>query len=307
MGGSGGSTGRNISPDKMIQLIRAQERKTKDRTFEVQASGLIARLLAGYNERDVEGIGQHLAVVKRALASDVDGTVDLCFGGSVSKHTYVNGLSDIDALVVINQSDLIDHSPNEIREYFQSRLKQRLPDTEISIGNLAVTVKFSDITIQLLPAVRIADRFRIPDFDGDTWSLIDPKGFSDHLTSVNQRLHGKLVPTIKLAKAVVSGLPESRQITGYHAESLAIEVFKKYDGEMTPKEMLKYFFTEGAKRVLGPIKDRTGQSIHVDDYLGNAGSLERRIVGDALARVGRRMDNADGAQSVDQWAKIFGE
>jgi len=43
----------------------------------------------------------------------------------------------------------------------------------------------------------------------------------------------------------------------------------------------------------------------VDDYLGGAGSLERRLVGDALDRVARRIRNADSAQSVEQITALF--
>jgi len=69
--------------------------------------------------------------------------------------------------------------------------------------------------------------------------------------------------------------------------------------------MLKHFFLEASSSVRQPIRDRTGQSVHVDDYLGSSNSLERRIISDAFARVHRRLKNADNAGSLAEWEKLF--
>jgi hypothetical protein len=119
-------------------------------------------------------------------------------------------------------------------------------------------------------------------------------------------LDGKLVPTIKLAKAIMAQLPEQQQLSGYHTESLAIDIFRNYEGPKTPKAMVAQFFEKAQERVKSPIKDSTGQSIHVDEYLGQPDSLKRRIVADALGRVARKIANADGAQSLDMWRQILG-
>lgn len=111
---------------------------------------------------------------------------------------------------------------------------------------------------------------------------------------------------MKLAKAIVSQLPEQQRLSGYHAEALAINVFRGYDGPRTPKAMLRYFFDKAQDHVKSPIKDSTGQSVRVDEYLGPENSLERRIVADALGRVARRLANADGAQSLEMWRQIVG-
>ena len=57
-------------------------------------------------------------------------TVDLKFAGSVSKHTYVDGLSDVDVLVLVNESELANKTPNEIKEYIKSKLQQKLKNIE---------------------------------------------------------------------------------------------------------------------------------------------------------------------------------
>ena len=79
-------------------------------------------------------------------------------GGSVAKYTYVDGLSDIDSLIILDNCELTDKPPDEVKEYFAQKLKERFPKTEVEVGNLAVTVHFNDAEIQLLPALSCGKR-----------------------------------------------------------------------------------------------------------------------------------------------------
>jgi predicted nucleotidyltransferase len=110
------------------------------------------------------------------------------FGGSVAKHTYVDGLSDIDSLLVINGSDLAEGTPREA------------------------------------------------------------------LKKIEKILSGKL-----------------------------------------------------GDEVLTPIRDKTGQSVHVDGYLGSADSEARRNASHLLGGIAKRMRSASTAASKEQWAAIFDE
>jgi hypothetical protein len=125
------------------------------------------------------------------------------------------------------------------------------------------------------------------------------------LTARNGECGGKLVPTIKLAKAVIGTLPKGQQLSGYHVESLAIAAFKDYKGLKTTSAMLPAFFQRAKDLVLQPITDRTGQSIHVDEDLGPAGSEGRQKASHILNQIAKRMRNATGASSTSQWKEIF--
>jgi len=118
-------------------------------------------------------------------------------------------------------------------------------------------------------------------------------------------MDGKLVPTIKLAKAIIAKLPEQRQLTGYHTEVLAVSIFDGYAGPKTTKAMLGYFFDKLPTAVRTPRRDVTGQSSYLDDYLGASDSAERRVTADAIDRVARTIRNADGAQSVGMWRELL--
>jgi hypothetical protein len=183
-----------------------------------------------------------------------------------------------------------------------------LPQTKVEEGALAVTVTFSDATIQLLPAVRVGKGVKLPQADSTDWSpVVHPERFAQKLTKINQEANGKVIPAIKIAKQILSQLPENQKLSGYHVESLAISVFNNYTGTLTTKAMLRHFFSEAPMLIRSPIKDSTGQSVHVDDYLGATNSAMRRVIADSVARFGRALLNADGAKSIRQWQEILGE
>ena len=307
MGGSGGGSYFSRDPEAAMRELKTSQKKARDDEYVAQCNNLLSSFLSDFNDRDQEAISRHLHEIKKALENELEGTIDLKYGGSVAKHTFINGLSDVDSLVMLDNCELSEQSPDSAKEYLLTRLKERFPKTEIKAGQLAVSVRFGDAEVQLLPAVSCRDHVKIADETGARWANIQPKEFSRVLTQINQEKAGKIIPVIKLAKAIINNLPERHQISGYHAESLAVDLFRNYKAELKTKDMLKHYFAEGAQRVLRPIKDRTGQSVHVDDSLGSENSLERRIVSDAFSRIARRMNNADAAGRLEDWKNLFGD
>ena len=90
------------------------------------------------------------------------------FGGSVTKHIYVDGLSDIDCLLVVNDTSLEHAGPKNTLVAVKNILSARLMGrAEVVAGRLAVTVQYGDgMEIQLLPAIRSGDRTqKIPIFE----------------------------------------------------------------------------------------------------------------------------------------------
>ena len=85
------------------------------------------------------------------------------YGGSVAKHTYVDGLSDVDALFVLTGDAWKDKGPQEVLKDFAAMLADRLTrGSKVSIGELAVTVEYGDgMILQCLPAVRQDGQLRI--------------------------------------------------------------------------------------------------------------------------------------------------
>lgn len=300
-GGGGGFFGGSVKPvsDAQSEADRQQ--------LAAEVNGMLRELLGAINNRDADTISDHLDAIKNALGDALSDSVDLVYGGSVAKHTYVDGLSDIDSLLIIDRSHLDRNNPKELLKVFCDSLSLRLPEAivdSVSVGTLAVTIKFKDgIIIQVLPACKDGDIIRIPNEYGNGWRSVKPKEFAAKLTETNQRLDGRVVPTIKLAKSAIAQLPQAYRLAGYHVEALAVEVFREYVGSTSLRDMVVQFFRHSAERVRSPIADSTGQSLHVDDSLGAAGSIERARVSDALARVARKLDTAT---SVTAWKETVG-
>lgn len=308
-GGGGGGPFVNHSPDKLRELVQRAEDKTTVAAFETELAKTLGQLLGGYNARDVDLVRERLEDLKSILQNSIDGSFDQLFGGSVAKHTYVDGLSDIDSLVFINDSAFEGMPPARVLGQMVKIIQSDLDgDAKVTHGRMAVTVDYGDgMIIQLLPALKSDDgKFHVPSSRTTSWSKINPVAFQEALTRRNSECNGKLVPTIKLAKAIVGQLPENQRLSGYHMESLGIEAFRGYTGEMTAAAMLPAYFERARELVLSPIRDRTGQSVHVDGYLGDANSEPRQVASHILGRLARRMRNATAAGSTAQWQALFG-
>ena len=290
----------------LAKKMRDAEKKEQDAVSDTEVNKLLADQLADYNNRDTDAIQRILDKIVSDLGDETEGAIDLVFGGSVSKHTYVNGLSDIDALVLLNRTDLAEKSPAELRRLLGQILSERYGKENVVVGDLAVTVKADGHTIQLLPALRDGKGFKISTADGKDWASIRPRAFAETLTKLNTK-NPAVVPSIKLVKEIISTLPSKQQLTGYHFEALAVDIFEKYDGPKTHKAMIEHFFDTVSTALRNPITDTTGQSAHVDEYLGTANSPRRRATILALERVPRRIRNANGMRSVSQWAALLGE
>ena len=232
-----------------------------------------------YKRRITKGVTRHVRGVCDILSHEGDHVLQAKFGGSVQKGTYVTGLSDVDVLLMVNQSSLKNKPPSKVIAFVRDTIKQRFPKNRVTAGKLAVTVSYTDKTeLQILPAIRTADGFRIAEPGSSKWSsVIHPDRFVDRLIKVNNACGERVVPTIKFAKAIADCFTRNsnRKVSGYHMESLAIDAFIGYDGELDPRSMLVHFLGHSLKAVRTPIKDLTGQTTHVDGYLGQTGSPAR--------------------------------
>ena len=304
MGGGGG--GRYIGPwsDTLQQKLDQANQKEKE-LLDSDVNQLLQNLLVRYNTRNIEEISAKLADVETHLGSEVE--LDrILLGGSVAKHTAVDGISDVDALVLLDRADLRDKSPSAVLDAFYDILSTKLSPKEvesISKGEMAVTVIYKDETeLQLLPALKRGDIVLISAEGGEAWNETNPKAFQRKLTQANKQMNEALVPAIKLLKSINSDLPKQKQLTGYHIEAMAVEGVKQYEEARMPRTLLTHLLGYMADRVLRPIQDPTKQSRVIDSYLGAADSTSRKNVSQTLLGLKRRLDSAT---NVAQWRSLF--
>ena len=263
--------------------------------------------LKEYNDRDYAAVNRRIDNLRDALEQSESDVIRPLFGGSVQKNTSVEGLSDADVLLTINNSNLIGMKPRSVIKRMGALIRQRPPKTKIRLGDLAVTVTYSDgIEVQLLPAIRRKDGVRIIDPARNRWSdVIYPDRFRANLTKVNQARGGQVIPAIKLMKGLASQVIENddEKIQGYHMESIAVEAFRNYQGPINLRSMLIHFCESASEIVLEPIRDSTEQSINVDGYMKGARSPRRRRASKNFRRMLNRFSACRTARHLD---KLFG-
>jgi hypothetical protein len=295
MGGSGGSSYPS-SRESIEELRRQALDDLSKQEKDVAVNDVLSRALASFNDRDVDGTRERLEDVVSALGDLLVDVDRLLYGGSVAKHTYVDGLSDVDALVVVEASDA---TPSDLVERFRIALARKLPMSsvfEVTAGRLAVTVRYRDGTeIQLLPAVERDGHTSIASADGSEWRRIRPHKFAEKLTAVNTANGRAVIPTIKLAKAVLANLADRDRPSGYHVEAIAVDAFRSYEGRRDRASMLRHLIKHAEVVILKPSGDITGQSVHIDQHLGAANSVERRRVSAAIRQIRLQLDSGDAS------------
>ncbi len=275
--------------------------------FKAELNEFLGELLREANERNTDLVNGHLDTVQQALENMLEESVELRLGGSVTKHTYVDGVSDVDLLAVLNRQTAEGESPKQLIQDFADAIQARLPSTQIETGQMSVKVRFADGTeLQILPAFRVGDGYRIPRPRGETWSdVIRPREFAAQLTEVNQANSGKVVPAIKLFKIAQDRLPENSRLGGYHVEAIAAEAFRDYHGPSDRAEMFLHLAREAAERTKRPMVETTGQSTYVDSYLGGEGSADRLRTSSAIQRLATRLGDAVRRNNLDEWRGAF--
>ena len=289
--------------DELKEL--AIERLERSRN-EQEIASLVAEKLAAINNRDVDEVNERIDEIRAALGEAIQEFERLRFGGSVAKHTFVDGLSDVDSIVLLD-ADAETTTPEQVLNDLKQALNARLgrSDVEsISVGRLAVTVRYRDgDEIQLLPAIRDGDGIAIADASGRGWSSgIDPRAFARALTDVNQRQGRIVVPTVKLAKAIVNNAMGEFAPSGYHVEALAVDAFRGYNGSRSHRDMLSHLLTHSATAVRRPTRDITGQSISVDEGLGPVDSAARMQLSRRLNALATKVASA----SPSEWRELLG-
>ena len=306
MGGSGGGTGSYFTAADAKALEEQARRRLEQSRLDSTVNSFLQHELTDINDRDTDLTNERLEAIEHALGSKIGEVERLLFGGSVAKHTFVNGLSDVDALVEIAEEGIAERSPAEVIGSLATALRQALPPGEVQDireGHMAVTVKYLDGTeIQLLPAVRMGDELAVSSGNSSSWIPIRPRNFARALTNTNQSQGGAVVPAIKLAKAIFANRLGDYGPTGYHVEALAVEAFRQYSGPRTPKAMVAHLVRTASDRVLRPIRDVSGQSHHVDESLGPENSTARLILSRRLGRLARTMENT---RSIDGWEGLI--
>ena len=298
MGGSG-SRYRPFGSHSQQSIVELSTDTTDEKFSSTEISNFLQEELKEINAHDYDAIDRHKRTIEDKLKSEFE-VEDLGFGGSHSTHTDVKGLSDIDMLTDLGDFESSKTS-DEVIKNFANAIRERLPNTKVSSGVMAVTVEFSDgLKVQVLPAFRYQDGYRIPDPNGKGWISSYPKRFSRELTSVNQKQSGRVVPAIKLIKSICDA--NYIEASSYHVSNLALVAFKGYLGDKTYPKMLQHFFNRAKILCTKPTSDPSGQTKYVDADLSKA---DRSRMAKAFAGMEANVNEAMESTSLDKWKALF--
>ncbi len=299
MTGGSGSRFRSDHTRRDIDIIEVVPNETDKKFGATKIAGFLQEKLVEINAHDYNAINQHKKLIEDKLKNEFE-IENVRFGGSHSTHTDVKNLSDIDMLADLGNFTT-DKSSDQVINDFASAIRERLPNTTISSGVMAVTVEFSDgLQVQVLPAFRYRDGYRIPDPNGKGWISTYPKRFSRELTSINQKQSRQVVPTIKLIKSICDA--NDVKVSSYHVSNMAVNVFKHYAGPMTQQKMLQHFFNKAKSLCLRPTIDPSRQTQYID---GDLSSSERKRMAGNFAEIENKIKQATESSSLDTWKDIF--
>ena len=103
MSGSGGGSYFPSRPN-LEDLVSQSSKEAEQQKLDSDVNQALNDLLSEFNQRDHKETQDRLTDIENVLGEEVD-IVDFRFGGSVARHTYVDGLSDVDALAILNKQD----------------------------------------------------------------------------------------------------------------------------------------------------------------------------------------------------------
>ena len=296
MGGSGSGLPDGNSSQNIVE---PSPEKTDEKYISTQVSDFFQEKLKEINAHDYDAIDRHKGTITDKLKSECE-VENVRFGGSHSTDTDVKNLSDIDILADLGDLTT-DKSSDQVIKDFADAIRERLPNTTISSGVMAVTVEFSDgLKVQVLPAFRHRKGYQIPDPDGKGWIRTYPNQFASKLTSVNQKQSEQVVPTIKLIKSICDA--NNIKVSSYHVSNLALNAFKHYTGPKTCQKMLQHFFNEAKSLCVIPTPDPSGQTKYID---GDLSDRERKRMARDFARMEKKVDEAMKLPSLDKLKDIF--
>src|SRR5258708_11676140 len=123
MGGGGGAHWSKTHVNDLRRELDVIKKAAEESTFSTDVAGYLNGLLANANNRDNAEIDRRLNAILDSIKEETEGTIRLTYAGSVAKHTWDDGLSDVDVLLKVTDSELAKDGPTAIRDHIASQIR----------------------------------------------------------------------------------------------------------------------------------------------------------------------------------------
>lgn len=230
--------------------------------------------------------------------------------GSYQRSTMIAPLSeaDVDVFVVMDSKYYESSGQASLLDKVKRAIAKTYTDTKISRAGQAVTVKFSDFYVDVVPGFnRQGGGYLIPDTSVPRWIETDPKKHVELWATLNTNKSGKFVPLAKMIKQW--NRAHSWLFRSFHLEALLYDVMQNQTIGEYPAAC-RYFFDQ-ARNKLTWLSDPAGYTGNVGAYLDTQAKRD-----DAKARLQSAYDKAVDAETLatqgkisaayDKWRIIFG-
>lgn len=276
----------------------------------LEITGLQESVVAVRQERARAAIARRLTVRDSFLT------------GSYRRHTLIAPMrdADVDIIVVLDRS-YRRRGPRAALDLVKATLREQYPSSKISRNGQAVTISFSDFTVDVVPAFATwwdSDVLDICNSGDDTWIRTAPRKHIKISSEVNDRTSGLLVPSVKMLKAW--NRAAGRPLRGFHLEVVTWKVFDPGWraawfgaglGMGSDPENLSRFFAEAPSRLRRKLPDPARGEGDVGAYLTGRRRDEAisrlETAGSRCQRAIRLFADGDVTGANALYQKVFGD
>lgn len=231
--------------------------------------------------------------------------------GSYTRNTMIAPLTDadIDVMLVMHHSYYATDGQVSLLDKVKRALAKPYSGSNISRDGQAVTIRFSDFWVDVVPAFnRQGGGYLIPDSARRRWIETDPEKHTQLWSQMNSVRDEKFVPLIKMLKSW--NRAHGRLLNSFHLETLAYHAF--YSTGITDFPTAARHFFQAAQYVV------TNGSSDPAGYGGNVGIyLDVTKKSEVISRLQAAHYKADLAityaghgqieMAIDKWRMIFGD
>jgi hypothetical protein len=242
--------------------------------------------------------------------------------GSYRRRTLIAPMrdADVDIMVVLDRG-YRPRGPRAVLDLVKATLAERYPSSRISRNGQAVTISFSDFTVDVVPAFPVwwdSNTLDICNSGAGTWIRTSPQKHVEISSKINKRAAGLLVPSVKMLKAW--NRAAGRPLRSFHLEVLAWKVldpgwraawFGPGLGLGSDPENVARFFAEAPGRLRRKLPDPAREEGDLGAYLTD-GAREDAIsrletAATRCRRAEQMVVDGDVAGAYAVYRKIFGD
>jgi hypothetical protein len=238
--------------------------------------------------------------------------------GSYQRSTMIAPLSeaDIDIFFVLDPSYFHHYNnqnggPAGLLDWVKRTLLKTYTSTpDISRNGQAVTIRFTDFTVDVVPGFnRQGGGYLIPNSIRQSWLSTDPKKHVELVSASNTAHNGSLVPLIKMLKCW--NRAHSKFFRSFHLEVLALKVLQNVTITDFPSGA-RFFFDKARPLISVQVSDPAGYGDDIGSYI-----IGQEKINEAVGKLQRAFERAakaeqfaavgNGRAAIDMWRINFGD